>query len=164
MNPTQDALAHDHHDPARWLARLHRLIDEQTDLALALDSLSRQQSRALAEGDAQSVLDVLAQREPIVAAMAEGARALEPFTDARAGPLAALPVDERASVRRRVARYREALERVRTRDDADRQALEAMRAAVGEELATMAVGRTVIGAYGDARSAPQPPAFQDRRA
>lgn len=152
-------------DVERWLPRLQRLVDEQTDLATSLDRLSQLQSRAVAEADASTALEILGQREPLVARLVEIARDLEPFVvdrDTGQAPVRHLPPETRQSIQRRLTRLSDLMATIARRDQNDKESLEAMRSAIAADLAGVVTGRGALDAY---RAAPTPgPQMQDRDA
>lgn len=159
-------------DPSRWLPRLRRLIDDQTDLALSLDHLSSIQTDAVGRGDVTTTLDVLTQREPLVERMTAISRELEPFLSEPAGaggsggtvsPASRLQGELRSDLERRLARLTDVMKRVNERDRADRARLESLRQHVADELASVATSKGAMSAYGSP-SGVHNPAFQDRSA
>jgi hypothetical protein len=151
-------------DHERWLPRLLRLVDEQTDLVMSLDRLSQLQSRAVAEGDPSGALEILAQRDPLVERMIEISRQLQPYVSESSGspaPVRSLPPEPRGALQRRLSRLSEQLAAIAQRDHADKGALESMRAKVATELAGVATGRGVASAYQASGGSPQ---MQDRSA
>ncbi len=159
-------------DPSRWLPRLRRLVDDQTDLALSLDHLSSIQTEAVNRGDVATTLDVLAQREPLVERMTAISRELEPFLSqptiaggvtGTTSPASRLQGELRSDLERRLSRLTDVMNRVNERDRADRARLESLRQHVADELASVATSKGAMSAYGSP-SGVQNPSFQDRDA
>lgn len=163
--------AEHYRDPTRWLPRLRRLIDDQTDLALSLEHLSSIQSEAVNRGDVATTLDVLAQREPLVERMTAISRELEPFLSqpgsvgggGSPSPASRLQGELRSDLERRLSRLTDVMNRVNERDREDRARLESLRQHVADELASVATSKGAMSAYGS-RSGVQSPSFQDRSA
>jgi hypothetical protein len=173
----------DHQDPARWGPRLVRLMQEHVAVARRLEQLSQAQSAAALDGDSESVLATLAERQPLVDQLTDLARALEPFgavvsTGSSGGGegsgggsvtlrlLAAAVEPYAGQLRSLFAELHGLLEGVSARDTADGVTLRGRREAVGRELAGLVTSRTGLEAYGSggAGTGQTGPRYQDRNA
>lgn len=143
-----------------WLPALVALLDEQQGLCSKLSELSTAQGHCVDSGDTDGLLAILGQRHGIVERIAAINLELGPFRERRTELLARLSPADRAGVQDRIARIAALVDAVRTRDDADRAALEHRRGEVAGELADMTRSRGALAAYG-ARPA-QGPKMQDR--
>ena len=162
-DPNRDAAADRslRDEPALWLPRLTRVIDDQLVLAQRLDEMSRRQHALALEGDVPAILSVLADREPVVAQMTALALQFEPFAG-RLGMLSARlePADREALIER-ITRLDALVAGINERDEADRRTLERRRIEIGAELVGLGKGREAVSAYGTSRT---PGAmFQDRQ-
>src|SRR3954470_21497024 len=82
-------------DPARWLPRVQKLLDEQCELCVGLDSLSARQTQALGMGDTDGLLRILGQRQTLLDRVVEINAALEPFRANKEHLLGALGAAQR---------------------------------------------------------------------
>ncbi|HMN41212.1 MAG TPA: flagellar export chaperone FlgN [Phycisphaerales bacterium] len=148
-------------DPVRWLPRMHKLLDEQCELCVGLDSLSARQTQAVGIGDTDALLRILGQRQTIIDRVAEIGGALEPFRDRKDALLGRLGPAQREGIVQRVGKIAALVESVRARDDADRITLERMRSNVADELANLSRVKGAAAAYA-AHGAGAGARFQDR--
>jgi hypothetical protein len=164
QNTVDNALALDVEsgDPARWLPRVHKLLDEQCELCVGLDSLSARQTEAVGIGDTDGLLRILGQRQTLVDRVAAIGTALEPFREKRDGLLGRLAPTQREGIVQRVGKIAALVESVRARDDRDRMVLEKMRSGVADELANLTRVKGAAAAYA-ANGAGSGARFQDRR-
>src|ERR1051326_6559866 len=93
-----------HGDPARWLPRVNRLLDEQWELCVGLDSLSARQSQAAVLGDGDGLLRILGPRQGLGDRVVEISAALEPFRAKKEELLGRLPPPQREGIVQRVGR------------------------------------------------------------
>jgi len=82
-------------DPDVWARRLRRILDEQISLYEQLEALSKLQSRAIAEEDADQLLTILGQREAIIGELMRLNEDLSPFVENWADLSVRLPVQQR---------------------------------------------------------------------
>lgn len=149
-------------DPAA--RRLAGIIDEEHSLCVELDSLSQAQSAMVEGGDTDGVLEVLGRRQQIIDRIVVLNTELSPLRERRDELLATLPAGERQRVRDRVNEIADTVERVRARDEQDRQAMERRRTGIAGELSGLTRARGAIAAYSAPGTADSNGArFQDRR-
>ncbi|HVU64272.1 MAG TPA: hypothetical protein VHC70_09870 [Phycisphaerales bacterium] len=149
-------------EPSRWLPRVSKLLDEQCELCVGLDSLSARQTQAVGIGDTDGLLRILGQRQTLIDRVAAIGTALEPFREKRDALLARLSPAQREGIVQRVGKIAALVESVRARDDGDRVVLERMRSGVADELANLTKAKGAAAAYA-ANGAARGPVFQDRR-
>ena len=149
-------------DPARWLARVNRLLDEQCELCVGLDSLSARQSQAAGLGDADGLLRIVGQRQGLVDRVAQISAALEPLRARREELLGRLAPAQRDGIVQRVGKIAALVESVRARDERDRSVLEKMRSGVADELANLTRAKGAAAAYA-ANGASGGARFHDRK-
>lgn len=153
-----------HDDPHRWAPRLGRLLDEQLALATTLDRMSQTQTQTLAAGDVEGLLEIVAQREPIVERMADLAVEIEPFVRQMGSLATQMHPEDRAALRGRLDQLDQLLVSVEERDAADQVTLAERRDELARDLATLAKGRRAAGSYATGEGdGPDGPMFQDRQ-
>ena len=149
-------------DPSRWLPRLNKLLDEQCELCVGLDTLSARQTQAVGVGDTDGLLRILGQRQTLVDRVTDINALLEPFRVRKEELLGRLAPAQREGVVQRVGKIAALVESVRARDDQDRIVIEKMRTAVADELANLTRVKGAAAAY--ARNGGGSGAvYQDRR-
>ena len=134
-------------DPARWLPRLNKLLDEQCELCVGLDSLSARQTQAVGIGDTDGLLRILGRRQSLVDRVVEINATLEPFRSRKEELLGKLVGAQREGVVQRVGKIAALVESVRARDDQDRVVIERMRSGVADELANLTKVKGAAAAY-----------------
>ena len=134
-------------DPGRWLPRLNKLLDEQCELCVGLDSLSARQTQAVGIGDTDGLLRILGQRQSLVDRVVEINATLEPFRARKEELLGRLVGVQREGIVQRVGKIAALVESVRARDDQDRVSLEKMRSGVADELANLTRVKGAAAAY-----------------
>lgn len=149
-------------DPAKWLPRLNKLLDEQCELCVGLDTLSSRQTQAVGIGDTDGLLRILGQRQTLVDRVVEINSSLEPFRLRKEELLGRLAPAQREGVVQRVGKIAALVESVRARDDQDRIVIERMRSAVADELANLARVKGAAAAYAK-NGAGVGAVYQDRR-
>jgi len=131
--------------------RLAGLIDEQHAQCVELETLSRAQSAMVESGDTDGVLDMLGRRQTIIDRIARLSDQLSPLRSGREELLSGLPTADRDRLRASVEEIARLVERVRERDDQDRQAMERRRAGIAGELSGLARSRGAVAAYSGGR-------------
>jgi hypothetical protein len=149
-------------DPAKWLPRLNKLLDEQCELCVGLDTLSARQTQAVGIGDTDGLLRILGQRQTLVDRVTEINASLEPFRSRKEELLGRLGPAQREGIVQRVGKIAALVESVRARDDQDRISIEKMRSAVADELANMTRVKGAAAAYAR-NGATGGPMYQDRK-
>lgn len=147
-------------DPARWAARLVRLVERQHGLFVTLEGLSARQRAAIDAGESDDLLRVLGERQTIVDQITATGEEISPFHERWDELLRSLNADDRAGLARRVAELQDLSQRVAQHDERDRLALETRRAALVEDIAGVVKSRGAIAAYGGQRQGG--PRFHDR--
>ena len=152
-----------HEQPGVWAPRLARVLDEQCRLYEQLDEVSQHQSECVETGETEQLLDVLARRQGVVEQVTEVNGLLEPFVSRWDSLADALDESQRDSLRGKLARLDELVDRITKRDESDRQKLEAQKGKVAEELGSAVRQKNAAAAYGR-NGQHQPGArFQDRQ-
>jgi FlgN protein len=148
-------------ESSRWLPMVMKLLDEQLTLCRGLDALSQRQSQAVARSDTDGLLRVLGERGVIIDRVGTINRLLEPFREAKASAMQHVAQPERDSISRSIAAIADLVERVQTRDDADKRMIEQQRSAAASELTELSRARGAVRAYGGS-AAHTSPRYQDR--
>ena len=157
-------------DAGACARRMARLVDDQHALCTELDGLSRSQSTLVESGDTDGVLEVLGQRQQLIDRISHLNEELAPLREQRDTLMAFLGEPDRERVRRRVEEIALTVERIRARDDHDREEMERRRTVIAGELSGLARARGAVAAYstghpgGAGGGAHGPgPRFQDRK-
>lgn len=132
---------------SRWLPTVVSLLDEQCSLSSKLEGLGAEQSVHVKAGRTEALLSVLNERQAVLDRIVEINGILEPFRNRRDAAMSRLQPSERESLQSRIDRIADAVDRVRRRDDEDRQALESQRQGVADELASLSRLRGAAAAY-----------------
>lgn len=159
---------HDKQEPETGgtLGRLEVLLDEQHDLYLRLETLSKSQGELIEADRTDELLTLLAERGGIVEVLERSNAAMHELR-AELETEATLTDADRERLRERVAGVRALAERVAAQDAEDERALEARRDAIAGEIDGNTRGRSAVSAYwrsSGAYSSGNGPRFQDRRA
>ncbi len=128
--------------------RLRRLLGEQKAIYDQLDTLSERQRELIASDDVPGLVEVLTRREALLESLSQLAEAVAPFRARWDEILERLSGSDRQAVGRLVNDLTESARRIADRDEADRQALEARRRIVSDELRSVSRGRSAMAAYG----------------
>jgi hypothetical protein len=147
----------------RWAPRVASVLDRQIALFDELESESRDQSELIARGETDRLLEVLSRRQVLIDRIHELSRELAPFHERWESLAPSLPESWREALGERFEAIEGRVREIASRDDADRAALEARRAAVRGELGSLGRGRAAAAAYGRT-GGPVGPRVQDRRA
>ena len=145
-----------------WPQRLIESLETALDLYGELDRLAAEQARLIDDDDTQSILDILARREPVIARLTEQSERLRPFDGAWPVVLGELDDTTRVIVEQRLDTLGTISTRIAEQDQRVRDRLEMRRDAMRDELAGLSTGKNAVGAY--APSAESNPKFQDREA
>jgi len=135
-------------DPGLLGQRLRRLLGEQKSLYEQLDALSERQRELIATDDVGGLVDILTKRETLLQSLSESSDAIAPFRARWDDVLERLSSVDREAVGRLVNELTEAARTIADRDEADRQALDARRRVVSDELKSLSRGRSAMAAYG----------------
>lgn len=173
--PSADPTSHPAPDPARLAERLVSRVREHLELARTLDRLSQAQNLAVRGGDTATTLDLLAQREPVVARTLQLNEEVAPLVTglgAPSGPSAAgaagtatgLTPAARQDLLADLREIDRLMSAVAQRDREDEAVLAAQRTTVAQQLSGVITGGDAIAAYAHlAKPAGGQPHFQDRQ-
>lgn len=128
------------------------LLDQQHEIYLQLRELAQRQSRLVADGDAESLLTLLNQRQALIDQLLKINEQIEPFKKQWSAFWAELDASQRQRIRERMDAVQSLLDGIMEQDERDRQALAAQRSQVGQRLSDVSRGTAVNRAYG--RAAP----------
>jgi hypothetical protein len=143
-------------------AWVQRLLDEQLGLCRQLDELSLRQSALIDEGDYEALLELLAQREGVIASLTKGQQELDPVRLRWEAFLASLSDERAASVRERADQLSTVTARIAKRDQADQDKIKRNRDEASAQLKTVSRTRGALSAY--TRRGDNVATFQDRSA
>lgn len=127
---------------------LVELLDQQHAIYRQLRDLSERQSQLVADGDAESLLTLLNQRQGLIDELLRINEQIDPFKQRWSELWAELDAEQRRRVRERMDAVQSLLDGIMQQDEQDRQALVAQRAQVGEQLGQVHRGAAVNRAYG----------------
>lgn len=147
------------HPAPAWFADAVALVERQETLLARLDALSQRQSDLIASGEADVLLSVLTERQPVVE---ELVAATESIAAARAA-WDGLPASDpwRAGISERMRRAADLAASIAARDREDETAMRRASELIAAELGTMGRQRSAAAAY--ATPAPMNrPRLQDR--
>jgi flagellar biosynthesis/type III secretory pathway chaperone len=130
--------------------RLVELLDQQCGIYQQLRDLSEQQSRLVAEGDAESLLTLLNQRQALIDRLLQINEQIEPFKQRWSQFWSELDASQQGRIRERMDAVQSLLDGIMAQDEKDREALAAQRTRVGEQLGQVSRGANVNRAYGQA--------------
>ncbi len=150
-----------HDDPSRWVPRLTQILDEECRVCRQLEALGASQGALIRDGDTDSLLRVIAERQELIDRISLLSEQIEPFRRQWESLLGRVPGPQRKVLQDCVSELASLVERIGQRDDEDRAALERRRAAVSDELVGVSRSRGALAAYAN-RNAPARAHFQDR--
>lgn len=142
--------------------QLHAALGAQQSLVQQLTTCSQRQSALIDADDAEALLDVLAQRQSLLAQLDSLQHQVDHLRSALAPQLKAGGLDASA-VASRLDELSHAAAAVIASDRADSQRLTARRNALADELGKLGASRRAVAAYGIDAPPPSAPRFQDRR-
>jgi len=142
---------------------LIELLDQQCAIYRQLRDLAEQQSRLVADGDAEALLTLLNQRQSLIDDLLRINERIEPYKQRWADVWAQFGEEHRAKVRERMDTVQSMLDGIMTQDEEDRQALAAQRNRVGEQLGQVHRGSAVNRAYGRAAAPSVNTRFTDQQ-
>jgi len=149
-------------DPAKWMPRLERLLDEQRELYESLERLSQRQAELIERDEMEALLGVLQERQGVIDRLSQANEQFEPFRSRWSELMASAPAARRDEFQRCIAELSELAGRIAQRDEDDRRALESRRQSVAGELRSVAKGRGAVAAYGRGQSRSDHARYQDR--
>lgn len=131
---------------------LVELLDQQRAIYQQLRDLSEQQSRLVAEGDAESLLTLLNQRQALIDRLLQINERIEPYKQRWSEFWSGLDEARQGEIRERMDAVQSLLDGIMAQDEKDREALAAQRSKVSEQLGQVNRGASVNRAYGQASS------------
>ncbi|MGP1271926.1 MAG: flagellar export chaperone FlgN [Phycisphaerales bacterium] len=146
-------------DEARAIARL---IDEQVGLYEELDQLSAHQHAIIEDDDTDAILRVLSDRDAVIGRIRDVSSRLAPYQARWSEHIALLPDAERDRLRARLSSVEAMMERISSRDESDRLAMQRRRETLGGQLSGVNRSGQAMSAYTKAHA--KGPRFQDREA
>lgn len=147
-------------EPSRNTDEMMRLLTEQRDLYRRLRELSAQQ-RTLITGDRpDTLLNLLRERQTLVAALAQLNQRLAPYRRNWETLHRALPDEQRTQATALLGEINTLLQCILQTDQEDSALLSVRKQSVGQQLGTLADGRAAHAAYGR-QTAPQTPTAAD---
>lgn len=152
--------------PQQWDAqtlghRVEALLDEAQALIDRLGLISASQRDAVESGDVVRIVEVVAQREPLVRAIVRVGEEIGALVE-NPRLVAMLPDDQRTGALGRIGALEHTMKHLREQDAHDQQLMERARDRLAEQLSGMGTGKTALKAY-SARPANPNPTMQDRR-
>jgi hypothetical protein len=146
-------------------AGIEALLRQQQELFTSLDALSIQQAELIESAQTDRLLEVLAERQVLIDAIARLNIDIEPWRARWSEFISALSEAERQHIRQCVEAVAALAERIAARDDRDRSLMEARKGAIAAELGNINRGRGAMAAYSSGGPRPESsPRFQDREA
>jgi hypothetical protein len=133
------------------ISALVALLERQRSIYQQLRTLSDQQGPLVAEGHAEALLSLLAQRQRLIDAAMDINAKLDPYRKRWAEMWATLPAAERERVGALVKDVQDLLAAIVQQDERDRQILQTAKANVGAELQQINRATAAASAY---RAAP----------
>ena len=143
-------------------AWVQRLLDGQLGLCRQLDELSLRQSALIDEGEYEELLELLAQREDVIASLTKGQEKLDPVRTKWDGFLSSLTEELQARIRQQADELSTITARIAKRDQADQRKLKLNRDETTRQLNAVSRSRGALSAY--TRRGDNVPTFQDQRA
>lgn len=147
-------------DAMAWATHLERKLRLAEELFEQLGAAGRKQRELVESGDAVGVLDLLKQRQDLIARISDLSEAVEPFRTrwAEVGPQ--LDAERRGLIQARLDSLTDAAGRIARQDEEDRRTLETKRDELARELAGVDSAKAAVSAYAEPK--PVRPRFQDR--
>lgn len=151
---------------SEWLPAVIRALDEQQVLCSRLAELGDEQALHVQAGRTEELMRVLGDRQQLLDRIVRINSRLEPFRSRRENLLPRLNDQQRGQIEQRIESIAGLVDRVRRRDDQDRQILELQRKTVADELAGIGKLKGAVAAYAGAaetvaRSSTRGARFQD---
>ncbi len=127
---------------------LIELLDQQRLIYLQLQKLGRSQTQLVAAGQAEPLLDLLAQRQTLIDNLSQLNARVEPFKREWPRVWSSLDAAMRARVSGLIDHVQNLLDQIVEQDSRDRASLTLQRDRIGSELGQLRKGSTVHRAYG----------------
>lgn len=131
-----------------WAGDLIALLEQQRDIYRRLDELSQSQSELVASGEAEPLLDVLAQRQSLIDELTRVNGRLDPYKQQWPTLFNQLDDASQQRIRALIDEVQKLLDRIIEQDEKDRQALSAQRDRAGDSMRQLSAGSAVNQAYG----------------
>lgn len=142
-------------------SRLDSLVDQAQVLMDQLCAASEGQSRAIESGDVAQVVEIVANREPIVRGLVNVGEEIGAFIQ-DPEMLALVGEPERDDALKRIALIEHAMKRLRERDAHDQRLMENARNQMAEQLSSVGTNQNALRAYSGRTGSPNP-ILQDRQ-
>ena len=136
----------------QWAQRLLSLLQEQRAVYQHLREFSQKQSELVQQGDADRLLQLLAQRQQLIDQLAALNTQLEPFKKDWPRLWSELDEPARRSVDRLVQEVQGVLDGILQQDDQDRQVLARQRENMSTNMQQLNHGAKVNRAYGSSNN------------
>lgn len=143
-----------------WVQHLLDLLQQQCRLYELLIALGTRQRQVIDQGDTQSLLELLDQRQSLIDQLVTINAQLEPYKQDWPQRWALLDIECQDHVRDRMDQMQQLLDAILEADQTDRSTLTARRQAAAQGLGRLQQGSQVNRAY--ASSTPPSPRFTDR--
>ncbi len=151
-SPDQDALL---------ASRLEVLLEQAGELIEQLETISEQQRHAIESAQVSQIVEVVANRDPLVQSMLRVGEELRTYIeDERVRSVVGVSVMENAL--HRVASFEHKMKHLRERDARDQELMERTRDALARQLSGMNSGTSALRAYSTRSQSPNP-TMQDKR-
>ena len=130
------------------LPRLKQLLAQQLDLYQQLRALTREQSNFIQQGQAESLLTVLAKRQRVIDALSKITTELQPFRDQWQTLWASLSPSDQQEIAPLVKQAEQELAAIIEQDKHDRDQIEDAKDQVGKQLSQTVHQGAALQAYG----------------
>lgn len=138
-----------------WAADLIELLGEQRDIYAQLQELSEKQAALVAEGDAESLLTLLAERQTLIDKLTQLNGRVEPYKQNWPTLWSQLDAQSQRRVQGLIDQVQSLLDRIVQQDERDREALSEQRERIGAQMTRTSQGSAVNKAYGAGAAEPR---------
>jgi ketosteroid isomerase-like protein len=135
---------------------LIELLNQQRVLYEAIRRLSSQQASTVASGDAESLLNLLSQRQHLLDRIGQITTGLEKYRQHWRAVCDALSKEDQLQVSKLVEQAQESLAAIIEQDEIDRRALEQTKAEMGKNIVQASKAGLAMAAYGSRAPKPTP--------
>ncbi len=142
-------------------SRLDSLVAKAKTLMDRLCAIADGQTQAIESGEIEQIVEIVAQREPVVRELVRVGEELDAFlSDSQAMDL--INQDDRVRAFEQIGSIEQAMKKLRQRDAQDQKLMESTRDRLADQLSSMGTGMTALRAYTSRVSTPNP-ILQDRQ-
>lgn len=131
-----------------WAADLIELLGEQRDIYAQLQELSEKQATLVENGDAESLLTLLAERQTLIDKLTQLNGRVEPYKQNWPTLWSQLDAPAQRRVQGLIDQVQSLLDRIVTQDERDRAVLSEQRERIGAQITHASKGAAVNQAYG----------------